>query len=79
MGSTLLQKPNSGTTFFNPLIIIPKKDSIEIVLDDGHPNSNTDQTSYWCSLELLATQLARANKKTVNLQVILFTHMHVLH
>ena len=43
IGSTPDEKHTIGTTFLNPLIIIPKGDVIKIVLDARHLNSNTDQ------------------------------------
>ena len=56
-------KPVYGTTHLNPLIIIPKGDSIKCVLDARHLNSNTEQSDESWPIEPLAPQLARANKK----------------
>ena len=61
-GSMPHEKPNYGTAFLKPLIIIKKKNSIKIVLDARHLNSNTDQSTESWPLEPLARQLARANK-----------------
>ena len=60
--SSLEDKPNYDTTYFNPLIIIPKGDSIKCVLDARHLNSNTEQSDESWPIELLAPQLARAKK-----------------
>ena len=60
--SSLEDKPNFDTTYFNPLIIIPKGDSIKCVLDARHLNSNTEQSDESWPIELLAPQLARAKK-----------------
>ena len=49
-----------GTTFLNPLLIIPKGDSIKCARD---LNSNTEQSHESWPIEPLAPQLARANKK----------------
>ena len=62
IGSTSDEKHTIGTTFFNPLIIIPKGDAIKVVLDARHLNSNTNQELESWPIELLAPQLARANK-----------------
>ena len=42
IGSTPDGKQSTGTTFLNPLIIIPKRDAIKVVLDARHLNSNTE-------------------------------------
>ena len=63
IGSTPDEKHTIGTTFLNPLIIIPKGDAIKVVLDAKHLNSNTDQELESWPIEPLAPQLARANKK----------------
>ena len=44
ISSTPGDKSIYGTTFSNPLIIIPKGDTIKVVLDTRHLNSNTDQS-----------------------------------
>ena len=62
-GSSPHDKPVYGTTYLNPLIIIPKGDSIKCVLDARHLNSNTEQSDESWPIEPLAPQLARANKK----------------
>ena len=63
IGSTSDEKHTIGTTFLNPLIIIPKGDSIKVVLDARHLNLNTNQELESWPIEPLAPQLARANKK----------------
>ena len=63
IGSTPDNKHTIGTTFLNPLIIIPKGDEIKLVLDARHLNSNTNQELESWPIEPLAIQLARANKK----------------
>ena len=63
IGSTPDEKHTIGTTFLNPLIIIPKGDAIKVVLDARHLNSNTNQEFESWPIEPLAPQLARANKK----------------
>ena len=63
IGSFPEDKPNYGTTYLNPLIIIPKDDFIKCVLDARHLNSNTEQSDESWPIEPLAPQLARANKK----------------
>ena len=63
IGSTPDEKLTIGTTFLNPLIIIPKGDAIKVVLDARHLNSNTDQDFESWPIEPLAPQLARASKK----------------
>ena len=42
IGSTPSDKSIYGTTFLNPLIIIPKGDTIKVVLDARHLNSKTN-------------------------------------
>ena len=44
VGSTPSDKSIYGTTFLNPLIIIPKGDTIKVVLYARHLNSNTNQS-----------------------------------
>ena len=61
--SSLQDKPVYGTTYLNPLIIIPKGDSIKCVLDARHLYSNTEQSDESWPIEPHAPQLARANKK----------------
>ena len=63
IGSSPQDTPVYGTTYLNPLIIIPKGDSIKCVLDARHLNSNTEQSDESWPIEPLAPQLARANKK----------------
>ena len=63
IGSSPQDKPVYGTTYLNPLFIIPKGDSIKCVLDARHLNSNTEQSGESWPIEPLAPQLAQANKK----------------
>ena len=63
IGSSPQVKPVYGTTYLNPLIIIPKGDTIKCVLDARHLNSNTKQSDESWPIQPLAPQLARANKK----------------
>ena len=63
IGSSPQDKPVYGTTYLNPLIIIPKGDTIKCVLDARHLISNTEQSDESWPIEPLAPQLARANKK----------------
>ena len=69
IGSTPDEKHTIGTTFLNPLFIIPKGDAIEVVLDARHLNSNTNQEFESWPIEPLAPQLARANKNTNQLLI----------
>ena len=62
IGTSPQDTPVYGTTYLNPLIIIPKGDSIKCVLDAHHTNSNTEQSDESWPIEPLAPQLARANK-----------------
>ena len=62
IGSSPQDQPVYGTTYLYPLIIIPKGDSIECVLDARHLDSNTEQSDESWPIEPLAPQLARANK-----------------
>ena len=54
IGSNHSETPYYGTTFLNLLIIIPKGDTIEVVLDARHLNSNTDQVYESWLIEPLA-------------------------
>ena len=56
IGSSPLDKPVYGTTYLNPLIIIPKGDTIQCVLDARHLNSNTEQSNQSWPIEPLAPQ-----------------------
>ena len=62
-GSSPQDKLVYGTTYLNPLLIIPKGYSIKCVLDARHLNSYTEQSDESWPFEPLAPQLARANKK----------------
>ena len=63
IGSSPQDKPLYGTTYFSPLNIIRKGDSIKCALDAQHFNSITEQFDESWPIEPLAPQLARANKK----------------
>ena len=68
-----------GTTYLNPLIIIPKGDTIKCVLDARHLNSNTEQSDESWPIGPPASQLARANKKYKSaIDLILAMHIHLL-
>ena len=76
IGSTPDEKHAIGTTFLNPLIIIPRGDAIKVVLYARHLNSNTNQELESWPIETLAPQLARANKKYKSTIDILYTYAH---
>ena len=63
IGSSSDEKHTIGTTFLHPLIIIPEGDSIKVVLDARHLNSNTNQKLESWPIEPLVPQFAKANKK----------------
>ena len=64
-------------TFLSPLIIIPRGDTIKVVLDAKHLNSNCDHFFESCFIDSLAPQLARANKKYKFLISCMLMHMPV--
>ena len=64
------------TTYLNPLIIIPKGDTIKSVLDARHLNSNTEQSDESWPIEPLAPQLARANKKYKAAIDLMYAYAH---
>ena len=76
IGSTPSDKYIYGTKFLNPLIIIPKGDTIKVVLDARHLNSNTDQSFESWPIEPLAPQLARANKKFKSAIDLMYAYAH---
>ena len=76
IGSTTDKKHTIGTTFLNPLIIIPKGDAIKVVLDARHLNSNTNQELESWPIEPLAPQLARANKKYKSTTDLMYAYAH---
>ena len=76
IGSTTDEKHTIGTTFLNPLIIIPKGDAIKVVLDARHLNSNTNQELESWPIEPLAPQLARANKKYKSTIDLMYAFAH---
>ena len=76
IGSSPQDKPVYGTTYLNPLIIIPKGDTIKSVLDTRHLNSNTEQSDESWPIEPLAPQLARANKKYKSAIDLMYAYAH---
>ena len=76
IGSTTDEKYTIGTTFLNPLIIIPKGDAIKVVLDARHLNSNTNQELESWPIEPLAPQIARANKKYKSTIDLMYAYAH---
>ena len=76
IGSTSDEKHTIGTTFLNPLIIIPKGDAIKVVLDARHLNSNTNQELESWPIEPLAPQLARANRKYKSTIDLMYAYAH---
>ena len=77
IGSSPQDKPVYGTTYLNPLIIIPKGDTIKCVLDARHLNSNTEQSDESWPIEPLAPQLARANKKYKSAIDLMYAYAHI--
>ena len=77
IGSTPDKKHIIGTTFLKPLIIIPKRDAIKVVLDARHLNSNTNQEFETWPIETLAPQLARANKKYKSTIDLMYAYAHI--
>ena len=64
IGFSPQDKPVYGTTYLNPLIKVPKGDSIKCVIECArHLNSNTEPSGESWPIEPLAPQLARANVK----------------
>ena len=76
IGATPDEKHTIGTSFLNPLIIIPKGDAIKVVLDSWHLNSNTNQDFESWPIELLAPQIARANKKYKSTIDLIYAYAH---
>ena len=76
IGSSPQDKPVYGTTYLNPLIIIPKGDTIKCVLDARNLNSNTDQSDESWPIEPLAPQLARANKNYKSAIDLMYAYAH---
>ena len=76
IGSSPQDKPVYGTTYSNPLIIIPKGDTINCVLDARHLNSNTEQSDESWPIEPPAPQLARANKKYKSAINLMYAYAH---
>ena len=68
IGSTASDESIYGTTFLNPLIIIPKGDTIKVVLDARHLNSNTNQSFESWPIEPLAPHaLTKKIKSAIDL------------
>ena len=76
IGSSPQDKLVCGTTYLNPLIIIPKGDTIKCVLDARHLYSNTEQSDESWPIETLAPQLARANKKYKSEFDLMYAYAH---
>ena len=76
IGSTPDEKHTIGTTILNPLIIIPKGDTMKNVLDARHLNSNTNQEFESWPNEPLAPQIARANKKYKSTIDLMYAYAH---
>ena len=76
IGSSSDEKHTIGTTFLHPAIIIPKGDSIKVVLDARHLNSNTNQELESWPIEPLAPQLARANNKYKSIIDLMYAYAH---
>ena len=75
-GSSSDEKHTIGTTFLNPSIIIPEGDSIKVVLDARHLNSNTNRELESWPIEPLAPQLARANKEYKSTTDLMYAYAH---
>ena len=76
IGSSPQDKPVYGTTYLNPLIIMPTGDSIKCVLDARHLNSNPEQSDESWPIEPLAPQLARAYKKYKSAIDLMYAYAH---
>ena len=76
IGSSSDEKHTIGTTFLNPLIIIPKGDSKKVFLDAKHLNSNTNQEFESWPIDPLAPQLARANKNNKSTIDLMYAYAH---
>ena len=76
IGSSPQDKPVYGTTHLNPLIIIPKGDTIKCVIDARHLNSNTEQSDESWPIEPLAPQSARPNKKYNSAIDLMYAYAH---
>ena len=76
IGSTPSDKSIYGTTFLNLLIIIPNGDTIKVVSDARHLNSNTEQSFESWPIEPLAPQLARANKNSKPAIDLMYAYAH---
>ena len=76
IGSSHQDKPVYGTTYLNPLIIVPKGDTIKCILDARHLNSNTEQFDEFWLIEPLAPQLARANKNYKSAIDLMYAYAH---
>ena len=72
IGSSPHDKPTYGTTYLNPLVIIPKGDSIKCVLDARDPILTQMNLT---NVGLLNLLLLNAETKSTNVQLISCTHM----
>ena len=72
IGSSPHDKPTYGTTYLNPLVIIPKRDSIKCVLDARDPILTQMNLT---NVGLLNLLLLNAETKSTNEQLISCTHM----
>ena len=66
-----------GSMFINPTIILPKGDTIKLVIDAGYLNSISDLSSYSWPLEPLNTMLTRINGKYVTTSDLLSAYNQV--
>ena len=66
-----------GSMFINPIIILPKGDTIKLVIDARYLNSITDLSSYSWPLEPLNTMLTKINAKYITTSVLLSAYNQV--
>ena len=76
IGSTPSDKSIYGTMFLTLQIIIPIGDTIKVVLDARHLNSNTDQSFESWPIEPLAPQLARASRTFKSAIDLMYEYAH---
>ena len=75
--SSSQDKPNYGTTYLNPLIIIPKGDIIKYVLDARHHAIQIQNNLMNLGLLNISLHNQREQTKSTNVQLILCTPMHI--
>ena len=63
IGSSPQDTPAFGTTYLNPLIRIPKDDTIKCVLDARHFNSNTKQSDESGPIETSRSTISTSKQK----------------